>query len=79
MQAVVGYGWNTAVSATLTAGLTGYVMFTQNLGSPGTPTSCYLVEIYANQSAKDASEPVRAVQKAICMFLNTNAPSPSIR
>jgi len=78
MQVVVGFGaWNTVVSATLTAGQTGYVMFTQNDSLPGALTSCYLVEIYANRSAMDAYHLVKAVQDAICVFLN--APSPSIR
>lgn len=79
MQRVVGYGsWTTVLSAVLASAPTGYVMCSINDATPGTPSGCYLVDIYANRAATEAHDVVEMVQTEICDFLNPST-TPSSR
>jgi len=78
MQKVVGFGsWITVLSAVLAAGSTGYVMCSLNDKTPDTPSTCYLVDIYANRTADLADGVVKMVQKEICSYLNPSTPPSS--
>lgn len=71
LQKVIGFdNWTTVVTAVLVAAPTGYVMCAQNSSTQGTPKACYLVDIYANRTSKEASKVVSVVQEEIYKFLN---------
>ena len=71
MQKVIGFdNWTTVLNAVLVAAPKGYVMCAQNSTTQGTPTACYLVDIYANRTAREASKVVSVVQDEIYNFLN---------
>ena len=71
LQKVTGFGnWATVVTAVLVAAPTGYVMCAQNLSNTqGIPKACYLVDIYANRTAREASKVVSQGLKYL--FVNT--------
>ena len=61
------------VTAVLAAAPTGYVMCAQNSSTQGIPTACYLVDIYANRTAREARPVVSVVQDEIYKFLNPSS------